>query len=68
MMHFFECEAVWYSLSEKHIFVEVFRRLVENRRWMQVFSMIGEMMIVWSEYLPTFGLDTDELKSLVELL
>ena len=66
MMHFFECEAIFYSLAEKHIFIEVFWRLVQNKRWVQTFTMIGEVMIEWGEYLTSFMLDTDQLKFLAE--
>ncbi len=66
-LHFFECECVFPYLAAEFLSTQLLFRYVEQRRWRDVFSLIGNVIVVWCELLSTCALDVDIVWSLVYL-
>jgi hypothetical protein len=66
-MHFLECECVLPFLSAEFLGKELLLRYVRTGRWRDVFSMIGEIILIWCDLLSTCALDIETVQSLAFL-
>jgi hypothetical protein len=65
--HFLECEYVLPFLSRDFIGMELLLQFVRNNRWRDVFTIVGDVLRIWSDALSTFALDMDVVISLANL-
>ncbi len=65
--HFLECESVSPSLAAEFLGKELLLRYASSNRWRDVFAMIGEVVMVWCDWLSTCALDIDIVRSLAHL-
>jgi hypothetical protein len=65
--HFLECECVLPLLSAEFLGKELLLRYARANRWRDVFSMIGEVTLIWCDLLSTCALDIDTVQSLAYL-
>jgi hypothetical protein len=63
-VHFFECECVLPYLASEFLSKQLLFRYVDQRRWRDVFSLIGNVILIWCDLLSTCSLDVDTVWSL----
>ncbi len=66
-MHFLECESATPFLTAEFFGKELLLRYALAGRWRDVFSVIGEVILIWCDLLSTCALDVDTVQSLPHL-
>jgi hypothetical protein len=65
--HFLECTYVSSYLTAEFLEEHLLLRYVTQRRWRDVFSFVGNVIVVWCDLLSTCALDVDVVWSLMYL-
>jgi hypothetical protein len=65
--HFFECETIAPYLAADFLSLELLLRYARTGKWRDAFTVIGDVIRVWGEFLSTCSLDLDVVNSLCNL-
>ncbi len=65
--HFFECECASPYLNANFLGMDILLRYARSGRWLDVFSVIGEVLMIWCDLMSTCALDVDDVQALAHL-